>query len=249
MAPGPNNRLEKASSSTSAVHEEHQAVEKANNENKSPRHPRWTKQETLILIEGKKIAESQGRKGCRSSSSVFGTDQLELKAHTAAAYRVAPLTVNVDGKETDETCAADTEDDNDNEEDEGKETVQSSIAVIMRGQKQISFQILNSVSRENFEGPTDKSCKRKSKKQFPYSNALIRSSKRKTAGSHYWRRTAFQEGVERRRLPLDGCEDINLSHHLIKVLERNTNVLNAQLEAQIMDSQLEREQQKDRQDF
>lgn len=54
----------------------------------------------------------------------------------------------------------------------------------------------------------------------------------------------FQEGVKRRRLSLDGCQDINLNHHLIKIIERNTNLLNAQLEAQRMNSQLEREQQK-----
>ena len=57
MAPGPNDRLEKATSSASVLDEEHQAVERTNSENKSTRHPRWTKQETLILIEGKNIAE------------------------------------------------------------------------------------------------------------------------------------------------------------------------------------------------
>ncbi|KAL3617627.1 hypothetical protein CASFOL_037948 [Castilleja foliolosa] len=40
---------------------------------KSPRHPRWTQQETLVLIEGKRIVEGRGRKG-RKSSSVSGPD-------------------------------------------------------------------------------------------------------------------------------------------------------------------------------
>ncbi|GFP89429.1 hypothetical protein PHJA_001086500 [Phtheirospermum japonicum] len=40
---------------------------------KSPRHPRWTQQETLVLIEGKRVVEGRGRKG-RKSSSVFGPD-------------------------------------------------------------------------------------------------------------------------------------------------------------------------------
>lgn len=85
MAPGPNDRLEKATSSTSIVDEEHQAVERTNNEYKSPRLPRWTKQETLILIEGKKIAEIQGRKG-RRSSSIFGAGQLEPKWDSVSSY-------------------------------------------------------------------------------------------------------------------------------------------------------------------
>ena len=50
--------------------------------------------------------------------------------------------------------------------------------------------------------------------------------------------------MKRRRLSLDKCEDFNLSQHLIKVLERNNRVLNAQLETQRMNSQLDREQQK-----
>ncbi|KAL9998798.1 hypothetical protein Hdeb2414_s0521g00909921 [Helianthus debilis subsp. tardiflorus] len=51
-------------------------VEVADDKNKSPRHPRWTRQETLTLIEGKKVAENRGRRG-RRSSSVFGSDQVD----------------------------------------------------------------------------------------------------------------------------------------------------------------------------
>lgn len=69
-------------------------------------------------------------------------------------------------------------------------------------------------------------------------------AKGKQPGLHFWRRTMLQEGVKRRRLSLDGCEDINLRHHLIKVLERNTHVLHAQLESRRINSQLERKQQK-----
>lgn len=43
---------------------------------------------------------------------------------------------------------------------------------------------------------------------------------------------------------IDGCQDINLKETLIKVMERNTHVLNAKLDTQNMNSQLEREQHK-----
>lgn len=69
-------------------------------------------------------------------------------------------------------------------------------------------------------------------------------AKGKQPRPHFWARRLSQEDVKRRRLSLDKCEDFNLSHHLIKVLERNNRVLNAQLETQSMNSQLDREQQK-----
>lgn len=62
-----------------------------------------------------------------------------------------------------------------------------------------------------------------------------------------WRRSTFQ-GVKRQRLSSDGCEGMNLNHKLIKVMEKNTLILNAQLDTQNMNSQLEREQQKGQSD-
>lgn len=41
---------------------------------------------------------------------------------------------------------------------------------------------------------------------------------------------------------------MNLNHKLIKVMEKNTLILNAQLDTQNMNSQLEREQQKGQSD-
>ncbi|KAI3673647.1 hypothetical protein L6452_39771 [Arctium lappa] len=61
------------------------AVEVVDDKSKSPRHPRWTRQETLTLIEGKKVAENRGRRG-RRTSSVFGSDQLEPKWDSVASY-------------------------------------------------------------------------------------------------------------------------------------------------------------------
>ncbi|PWA57603.1 homeodomain-like, Myb-like domain protein [Artemisia annua] len=60
-------------------------VEVVDDKNKSPRHPRWTRQETLTLIEGKKVAEERGRRG-RKSSSVLGLDHVEPKWDAVSSY-------------------------------------------------------------------------------------------------------------------------------------------------------------------
>ena len=57
-----------------------------------------------------------------------------------------------------------------------------------------------------------------------------------------------QEGWKKKRLSLDGCGDTNLEEQLVKVLEKNSSLLNAQLEAQNMNYQLDREQRKDQND-
>lgn len=54
-----------------------------------------------------------------------------------------------------------------------------------------------------------------------------------------------QEGQKRRRTSQDGGGDINLQGQLIEVLERNSRMLTAQLEAQNINCQLDRDQRKD----
>ncbi|XP_019708292.2 trihelix transcription factor ASR3 [Elaeis guineensis] len=54
-----------------------------------------------------------------------------------------------------------------------------------------------------------------------------------------------QEGQKRRRTSQDGAGDINLQSQLIEVLERNSRMLTAQLEAQNINCQLDRDQRKD----
>lgn len=332
MAPGPSDRLEKATSSASVVDEERQGVERTNSESKSPRHPRWTKQETLVLIEGKKIAESQGRKG-RRSRSVFVTGQHELKwdsvssycrlhgvnrgpvqcrkrwsnlvsdfkkirawesqvkeegesfwmmrndlkrekklpghfdrevyavlngnSYLAASYQ-AVMGINADGREADGICVADSEDEDEKEVNEGLET-----GAAFDGSTDARPETLISLLEQCdqgkiFRGPNVKGARVSPRSDSPAPMPLSEKhcehfhpassnqgpSKGKQPGSHFWTRRVFQEGVKRRRLSLDKCEDFNLGHHLIKVLERNNRVLNAQLEAQRMNSQLDREQQK-----
>ncbi|KAK4735798.1 hypothetical protein R3W88_010059 [Solanum pinnatisectum] len=52
---------------------------------KTPRHSRWTRQETLVLIQGKKIAEERAQRG-RKSTSVFGSDKPEPKWDSVSSY-------------------------------------------------------------------------------------------------------------------------------------------------------------------
>lgn len=54
------------------------AQESGDEKSKTPRHPRWTRDETLVLIQGKRLAEERGGIG-RRSGSVSGSDQAEAK--------------------------------------------------------------------------------------------------------------------------------------------------------------------------
>lgn len=64
-----------------------------------------------------------------------------------------------------------------------------------------------------------------------------------------WRESISEEERKRRRLSLDGQEDAsNLGNQLVKVLEMNSNKLNAQFEAQKISCQLDRDQRKEHTD-
>lgn len=52
---------------------------------KTPRLPRWTRQEILVLIQGKRVAETRARRG-RSSGLAFGSGQVEPKWASVSSY-------------------------------------------------------------------------------------------------------------------------------------------------------------------
>lgn len=64
--------------------------------------------------------------------------------------------------------------------------------------------------------------------------------------------SSSREGQKRRRVSPEesggGSGDTNLQHQLIEILERNSRMLTAQLEAQNMNYQLDRDQRKDQAD-
>ncbi|KAL4587108.1 hypothetical protein LXL04_011758 [Taraxacum kok-saghyz] len=53
--------------------------------NKPPRLPRWTRQELLVLIQGKRVAENRVRRG-RSAVLAFGSAQVEPKWSSVSSY-------------------------------------------------------------------------------------------------------------------------------------------------------------------
>ncbi|KAI3731388.1 hypothetical protein L1987_62576 [Smallanthus sonchifolius] len=53
--------------------------------NKAPRLPRWTRQELLVLIQGKRVAENRVRRG-RSAVLAFGSSQVEPKWSSVSSY-------------------------------------------------------------------------------------------------------------------------------------------------------------------
>ncbi|XP_010249232.1 PREDICTED: trihelix transcription factor ASR3-like [Nelumbo nucifera] len=59
-------------------------VEGADDGNRPPRLPRWTRQEILVLIQGKKVAENRVRRG-RAAGSAFGSN-IEPKWASVSSY-------------------------------------------------------------------------------------------------------------------------------------------------------------------
>lgn len=52
---------------------------------KTPRLPRWTRQEILVLIQGKRVAETRARRG-RTAGLPFGSGQVEPKWASVSSY-------------------------------------------------------------------------------------------------------------------------------------------------------------------
>ncbi|XP_024976331.1 trihelix transcription factor ASR3-like [Cynara cardunculus var. scolymus] len=277
------------------------AVEVVDDKSKSPRHPRWTRQETLTLIEGKKVAENRGRRG-RRSSSVFGSDQLEPKwdsvasyckqhavnrgpvqcrkrwsnmvgdfkkikawesevkqesdsywvmrndsrkenklpgffdrevfdvldgkAFTKAAYKLALVTVSADAK--DENV------DTDVVFDSGRRA--TSTDGLFPDSDKMEDEEANDEGREKDDIPT---------KKIPDPMPISGAVREQQTNSVSWKETMSQEGSKRRRVSTDECNDRNFDARLIDVLEKNANVLNARLEAENTNCQLDRDQRKD----
>ncbi|KAL7161946.1 hypothetical protein ACSBR2_042427 [Camellia fascicularis] len=315
MATESNNVQENDACPTNGVDGRQATAEGTDDQTKTQRLPRWTRQETLILIEGKQVAENRGQKGHRSIS-VFGSDQLESKwdtvssfcrgrgvnrgpvkcrkrwsnlvgdfrkiktwdsqvkeeaksfwmlgndsrrekklpgffdrevydildrkASTATAYPPTLVTITADAKHESgvEPAVAEGED----EEEEEEEAAEAEDGLFSDFQQLVHEG--NGRSKENV-GAADSPTKTV---PAPMPMPISGVTKQKQQASNFWRGSLSQEGRKRRRLALDGCEDTNLEERFIKVLEKNSNMLNAQLEAQNINYQLDREQRKEQND-
>lgn len=61
------------------------SVDGGDDGSKAPRLPRWTRQEILVLIQGKRVAENRVRRG-RTAGMAFGSGQVEPKWASVSSY-------------------------------------------------------------------------------------------------------------------------------------------------------------------
>lgn len=85
MAPESNSLNENADCSHVGLVKQVALIDSTDDGNKITRHPRWTRDETLILIQGKKVVED-GVRGGRRSTSTFGSCQVEPKWDSVSSY-------------------------------------------------------------------------------------------------------------------------------------------------------------------
>ncbi|KAK4410703.1 Trihelix transcription factor A [Sesamum angolense] len=284
MAPGPNGTHENAASATNVVGGQQPATD---DRNKTLRHPRWTRQETMVLIEGKKIVEEKGRMGRRST--VFGSDQTEPKwdavssycrrhgvsrgpvqcrkrwsnlvsdfkkikawevqvgreGSAKAAYQLALVTRSVDENAGHGIDGLEVEDDDEMVEDEeAGDGLFSEFEQV--GQEEIG----RSPQKEKVQkdGQTDSipsPVPISEMKYQPFHQADPNQGKKRQEGPHFRGASEFQEGLKRRRQSSIDHHNVDVEDLLMKAIERNTNLLNAQLEDQKLKCQLDREQQKE----
>lgn len=74
------------------------------------------------------------------------------------------------------------------------------------------------------------------------------TARKRQAGPYSGTGPEFHEGVKKGKQSTTNCKDIDVEDLLIKALEKNTNLLNAQLENQKLKYQLDREQKKEQHD-
>ncbi|KAK4414073.1 Trihelix transcription factor A [Sesamum alatum] len=318
MAPGQNRTHENAESATDVVGGPQPVTDERN---KTPRHPRWTQQETMVLIEGKKIVEERGRMGRRST--VFGSDQLEPKwdavssycrrhgvsrgpvqcrkrwsnllsdfkkikawevqvgnedesfwmmrsdlrrerrlpgffdcdvydvldgkGSAKAAYQLALVTRSVDENTGDGIDVEVEEDDEMVEDEEAGDGLFSEFEQV--DQEEIGKSPQNEKVQK--DGQTDSipfPVPISEMKYQPFHQADPNQGKKRQEGPHFRRASEFQEGLKRRRQSSNDQYNVDVEDLLIKAIERNTNLLHAQVEEQKLNCQLEREQQKEQHD-
>ncbi|XP_060203054.1 trihelix transcription factor ASR3-like [Lycium barbarum] len=278
---------------------------------KTPRHSRWTRQETLVLIQGKKVAEERAHRG-RKSTSIFGSDKAEPKWDSVSSYcrqhgadrgsvqcrkrwsnmisdfkkikawesqangssesywnmsndlrreKRLPGSFDrevydvLDGKEVTEEAyqLALVTITTDDKYDYGIETVEEEEQeeeedddVSHTGEYIMADDVLHPAMEEIGSNPMkERAVKDKKAKSIPSPTPISGTAEGEQPGSDFWNSPVFQSGVKRRRQSSDGCIDSSLGYKLLKTLEQNTSMLHAQLDAQMENRQLDREQQKE----
>ena len=80
-----DGQTDDVNAATNGVESRPASVDGGDDVNKAPRLPRWTRQEILVLIQGKRVAENRVRRG-RAAGLAFGSCQVEPKWASISSY-------------------------------------------------------------------------------------------------------------------------------------------------------------------
>ncbi|TYJ47887.1 hypothetical protein E1A91_A01G023100v1 [Gossypium mustelinum] len=80
-----DGRKEAVNAAINGVESRPVSVDCGDDVSKAPRLPRWTRQEILVLIQGKRVAENRVRRG-RAAGLAFGSSQVEPKWASVSSY-------------------------------------------------------------------------------------------------------------------------------------------------------------------
>ncbi|KAL8497387.1 hypothetical protein ACS0TY_020905 [Phlomoides rotata] len=314
MASGSNETNGNVSSSFDVVNGQQTSIERTDDRNRTPRHPRWTREETLVLIEGKNVAESTKRG--RRSSYGFGMDQVEPKwevvsshcrrhgvnrgpvqcrkrwsnlvsdfkkikkweswrenesywmmrsdlrreqklpgffdrevydvldgkEYMRAADQLALVITSVDENNGDDLDGLEVEDEDEMVEDEDVgDGLFSKFEQVAHEEIRRNERVQTDGKTTTIPSPVPIS----EMKYQPFHKADWNQARKRQAGPHFG---TGPEGVKKGKQTSTDCQNIDVEDLLITALERNTNLLNSQLEDQKLKYQLDRDQQKDRHD-
>ncbi|XWS54082.1 hypothetical protein CRYUN_Cryun10bG0058300 [Craigia yunnanensis] len=80
-----NGQTDAVNTATNGVESRPASIDGGDDVSKAPRLPRWTRQEILVLIQGKRVAENRVRRG-RAAGLAFGSGQVEPKWASVSSY-------------------------------------------------------------------------------------------------------------------------------------------------------------------
>ncbi|GMP82182.1 hypothetical protein CsSME_00036612 [Camellia sinensis var. sinensis] len=240
---------------------------------RAPRLPRWTRQEILVLIQGKRVAENRVRRG-RTVGMAFGTGQVEPKWASVSSYckRHGVNRGPVQCRKRWSNLAGDYKK---IKEWESQIREEAESFWVMRNDLRRERKLPGFFDREVYDilhggttagAPTGLAPAEEGKEGEEQTAAqeveveveaeavfdsvklyvCFDDSTTPVKQSNPETGATSQEGRKRKRFASDADEETNtLQSQLIEVLERNGRMVSAQLESQNTNFQLDREQRKD----
>uniref|UniRef100_A0A2C9VQE0 Myb-like domain-containing protein n=1 Tax=Manihot esculenta TaxID=3983 RepID=A0A2C9VQE0_MANES len=247
---------------------------------KAPRHPRWSKEETFVLIEGKKVVENRVDRG-RRSTSALGSDLIQPKWDSISSYckqhgvnrepvQCRKRWSNLLGDfkkikiwESQRINADETFWKMRNEHRRERELpsfFDREVYDILNGglfaTEAIPLTFVAVKTEKNTDADEVAAAVAEEQEQEEVEAVFASgqhasadcTNKQKNPGSTTWMASTSQKEWKRRRLSSNGFEDNDPADQLIKILERNSNMLSVELEAQNIRYELDRSQRKEHND-